>query len=187
MWLECSWEESLICKQGSGGSDGQRSCIIRPLFLLSVSPRVLLKMPPIWSARPTPPGTVSRRHWRWGRPPPQKSAEPSPVWRHLWLHAFPHFSLPVHQCSILTRHRPYSWQPPKLHQQRVLCYHGAMGDDGAAAASNPPWDQWCRLQVVGRAQQATLMAHRSPVWTPAVEESYYRGEGWTTCSNVCLS
>lgn len=58
-----------------------------------------------------------------------------------------HFS--AHHSSISPRHRPYSREPPKLRQQRVLCYHGALGNDGAAAASSSPRDQRCRLQVGG--------------------------------------
>lgn len=36
-----------------------------------------------WSARRTRPGTVSRPLWRWGRPPPPRSEEPSPVRGHI--------------------------------------------------------------------------------------------------------
>lgn len=58
-----------------------------------VFPRVPWKTPPTWSAHPTPPGTASRHHWRWERLRPQKYAEPSLVWRDLWMHTFPHASI----------------------------------------------------------------------------------------------
>lgn len=69
---------------------------------------------------------------------------------------FTHFCFPVPWCLIPFRRRPYSRQPSKLCQQRVLRYRRALGDDGAAAASGSPWDQWRRLQVGGRTQKATL-------------------------------
>lgn len=142
-----------------------------PIFLFirccTVSHKVPWKTPPTWYAHPTPPGTASRRRWRWERPPPQKYAEPSLVCR---AHSLPHSSIffLTHQCPISPpRHRPHTRQPPKLHQQRVLCHLGALGNDGAAASS--PWDQRCRLQVGGGfmwSWQATCIAQRSPV-TPS--------------------
>lgn len=68
------------------------------IFFPLVFPKVLSKMPPTWSAHHTQPGTASRHRWRWGRPPPQKSAEPSPVrapasaftrYPHSWLMCTP--------------------------------------------------------------------------------------------------
>lgn len=38
-----------------------------------------------WSARRTPPGTASRPLWRWGRRPPPRSEEPSPVRTFSWI------------------------------------------------------------------------------------------------------
>lgn len=64
------------------------------------------------------------------------------------------------------RHRPDPRQPPKLRQQRVLCHHGTLGNDGAAAASSSPWDQRRCLQVGGGFmwnQQATCITQRPPV------------------------
>lgn len=80
------------------------------LLLVVVFHKVLWKTPPTWSAHPTPPGTVSRRHWRWERPPPRKFAEQSLVrwrlWTLCWFLHFPytHWSsvLPPTQAGSLT-------------------------------------------------------------------------------------